>query len=410
MKQPAPHNSAQAFLDDQGRRADEWQRHGSGLSGEHGQRETVQAVSGSLCAASLEGKLIPSRRWIVEVLIPAGNVTSVNGDGGLGKSLLAQQLLTSTSIGRPWLGLPTVQCPSLGVFCEDDLDELHIRQAAINEHYGCSFADLKDCHWIPRVGQANVMMAFANDGKGCATPFYRQVCEQVRRLSARLVVLDSLHDLFSGDENRRGAARQFVGALRSIVLPLDGAILLLAHPSLSGMNSGTGMAGSTAWHNAVRSRLYLTRPNRRRPDQPQEQEEEGDPNARVVRTMKANYGPSSGKIPLLWRNGVFVRQDDQQAPSFVDKIEIDRLALDALRELVGRDSRVPLDPHAATAFPNAARQLPRCKHLSQAALVGALDRLIASGKAVKVEMGAPSKRRAYVRPSDMHYPGEVKEA
>jgi RecA-family ATPase len=235
MKQPPPHNSAQAFLEDQERRADEWQRQGSGLPGERRQGETVQAVAGLLCPASLEGKLVPSRHWIVEGLIPAGNVTSLNGDGGLGKSLLAQQLLTSTSICQPWLGLSTVQCPSLGVFCEDDLDELHIRQAAINEHYRCSFADLKDCHWIPRVGQANVMMAFGADGKGSATPFYRQVCEQVRRLSARLVVLDSLHDLFSGDENRRGAARQFVGALRSIVLPLDGAILLLAHPSLSGM-------------------------------------------------------------------------------------------------------------------------------------------------------------------------------
>jgi RecA-family ATPase len=409
MREGPPHSPTRAFVENQERRADEWQRQGGGVHDERRQGETVRAVAGVMSPAGLQGKPIPARRWIVEGLIPAGNVTSVYGDGGVGKTLLAQQLLTCTSIGQPWLGLPTAQCPSLGVFCEDDLDELHIRQAAINEHYGCSFADLKECYWIPRVGQANVMMHFSGDGAGKQTRFYSEICELIEDIQARLVVLDSLHDLFSGDENRRGAARQFIGVLRRMVLPRDGAVLLLSHPSMSGLNSGTGSAGSTAWNNAVRSRLYLTRPNRRRPDQPQEQEDDGDPNARVLKTMKANYGAAGGKIPLLWKDGDFVRQDEQ-AVSFVDRLDIDRLALDALHELVGRDSKVPLDPHAATAFPNAARKLPKCRHLSQPVLIGALDRLLVSGKVVKVTMGPLSKRRIYVRPADMRYPGEVKEA
>ena len=59
--------------------------------------------------------------------------------------------------------------------------------------------------------------------------------------------------------------------------------MLLAHPSLTGMNTGTGTSGSTAWNNSVRSRLYL--------DRVRESGIEPDPDARVLRTMKSNYGP-----------------------------------------------------------------------------------------------------------------------
>ncbi len=39
-------------------------------------------------------------------LIPAGNVTLLAGDGGTGKSLLAQQLADATVMGGTWLGQP----------------------------------------------------------------------------------------------------------------------------------------------------------------------------------------------------------------------------------------------------------------------------------------------------------------
>jgi RecA-family ATPase len=338
---------------------------------------------------------------MVEGMIPIGNVTILGGDGGLGKSLLAQQLLTCVAIGKPWLGFPTQACRALGVFCEDDRDELHIRQAAINEHYGCQFADLGRVEWIPRVGEANVMMAFAGDGRGAVQPFYRQVCQRVTDFRPRLVVLDSLHDLFAGDENRRGAARQFIGALRSMILPVDGAVLLLSHPSLSGLNSGTGSAGSTAWNNAVRGRLYLTRPD-------------GDAverDERVLKTMKSNYGPTGGKIPLLWRHGVFVRQDAVTAAmSLVDKVEIDRVLEEALRELVKHDTRVAADPHAKNGFATLARKLPAAKHLSWQIVVAAQERLVSAGKVVTVEMGPSRNRlRAYLRTPDILYPGEARE-
>ncbi len=49
--------------------------------------------------SEFEGEVIPERRWLVPDWIPQGQVTLLGGDGGVGKSLLAQQLMTSLALG-----------------------------------------------------------------------------------------------------------------------------------------------------------------------------------------------------------------------------------------------------------------------------------------------------------------------
>src|ERR1043165_339199 len=75
---------------------------------------------------------IPERVWAVPGWVPYGVATALYGPGGTGKSLLAMQLMTATALGRSWLGVPVAPVRSIGLFCEDDLDELQRRQAAIN--------------------------------------------------------------------------------------------------------------------------------------------------------------------------------------------------------------------------------------------------------------------------------------
>jgi hypothetical protein len=108
----------------------------------------------------LEGRRPPARKWIVPGWIPCGVVTGLYGDGGEGKSLIAQQLQTSTAIGKPWLGLPVEPVPSLGVYCEDEFAELFRRQQDINPSYGITFGDLEGVEWLPRYGMDNVLMTF----------------------------------------------------------------------------------------------------------------------------------------------------------------------------------------------------------------------------------------------------------
>lgn len=251
-----------------------------------------------------QGQPIPERRWIVQGLIPVGAVTMLGGDGGLGKSLLGMQLTTAAAVGRPWLGMQTLEAKAVGIHCEDTEEELHARQADINRLYEVEFGDLDRLKLVSRVGEDNTLMEVDkfNRPTGNGTIFYGQILDLARSFGAQLVLLDSLHDLFAGNENSRPEARQFVNLLRRIALEIDGAVVLLSHPSMAGLNSGSGTSGSTAWNAAVRSRLYLTRPKG-------EEGEDGDPNVRLLRTMKSNYGETGGIIPLRWRDGVFVRDD-----------------------------------------------------------------------------------------------------
>ena len=49
--------------------------------------ENAAEAAEYFCAADLHGLPIPARHWHVPDFIPAGTVTTLNGDGGAGKSL-----------------------------------------------------------------------------------------------------------------------------------------------------------------------------------------------------------------------------------------------------------------------------------------------------------------------------------
>ena len=74
----------------------------------------------------------------------SGVVTGLYGDGGVGKTLLALQLQASMALGRKWLGVEVEQGKSLGVYCEDDKDELHRRRDDIADAIDCETDDLRD--------------------------------------------------------------------------------------------------------------------------------------------------------------------------------------------------------------------------------------------------------------------------
>lgn len=248
---------------------------------------------------ALQGVAVPERSWIVRDWIPNYQVTMLNGDGGIGKSLLAQQLLTSCATGNSWLGLDVKPCKALAFFCEDDRDEIHRRQVRINESMGLEFGDLENMTWAPMVGEDNILASLDRETWTLReTEIFRSIIKTAMDFGAELVVLDSLHDLFAGNENDRGQARQFIGFLRQLALAIEGAVVLTAHPSLGGLREGTGASGSTAWNNAVRSRLYLHRPK-------EQDGEEPDDDARILSRMKANYAGLGDDIKLEWRDGVF---------------------------------------------------------------------------------------------------------
>lgn len=353
-----------------------------------------------------KGKPVPPRRWLVPDMLIRGNVTMLNGDGGVGKSLLAQQLATALALGRPFLGMPTQPrpVPVLAVFCEDSADELHFRQDRINAHLGCDMDDLGHLTLVSRIGLANELMVFGRHDVGEETAFYQQLDTRIRESGAALTIVDTAADTFMGNEIIRPQVRQYINALARLAMINDGAVLLTGHPSLAGLSSGSGLSGSTAWHNTVRGRLYLTHA----PALDGGDEETSD--ARILKLMKSNYGPAGNKLKLRWRDHVFVLENEANGAGgggMVERIELDNAVLTGLRKLVVNGSLVPADANVRNGLPTRLRALPMGRHWSFQAVAAAQDRLVAAGKIMRVALGAPSKRRLYIRPHDMTLPGEV---
>jgi archaellum biogenesis ATPase FlaH len=281
--------------------------------------------------------IAPEREWIVKDWLPVGSVTALYGDGGMGKSLLAQQLMTAASTGKSWLGIAIEQIKTYGVFCEDDTEELWRQQCAINKLYQL---DMKSSDFLnniclsSRTGEDNLLMVFNSKSTGQLTTYFQELLEDIKSFQPKLVVLDTAADLFGGNENDRSHVRQFIqNCCGRIAQIIKGAVLLCAHPSDSGIIRKTGTGGSTAWNNSVRSRWYLSKP-------------EKTGNDRVLCRMKSNYSASEeNKISFCWQNGSFLQYDTSfnservVRDNYNNKLDLERLRRhDIILELIANEA------------------------------------------------------------------------
>jgi RecA-family ATPase len=172
--------------------------------------------------ADFAGSEPPPREWLVEGLVPMGCVTFISGDGGLGKTLLGQQLVMSAALGRPWLGRETARVASVALFCEDDADEINRRARDIARHLDVALDDpaLRAARYLCELGEDNALtVPWGADPAGGGvrvTPLYDSLLGWAQNRGVRLVVLDSLHDVFTGNENFRPEAKGFVRALTAM--------------------------------------------------------------------------------------------------------------------------------------------------------------------------------------------------
>lgn len=349
------------------------------------------------------GKAAPAYDWMVDGCLLRGTVGMLSGDGGIGKSLLMQQLLTAASTGRDWLGFKTQKCRTFGFFCEDDRDELHRRQERINTYYGCEHPDV-EALYVSRVGMENVLLEFdRRTDRPLPTPVWDQLQASVVDFGAQIVVLDTIADTYGGNEIVRNQVRRFITELRRLAVRIQGVVIITAHPSNVGMSSGTGISGSTAWHNSVRSRMYLTKP-RRDPSAIDETEEDSE--KRLLKTMKNNQGPGYGNYPLKWQDGVFVVEDEGRDTGFVYTISVDNAVFDALSALVSGGSRVARDRLARTSMWGLSRQVRSLRSYRREEIDGAVERLLKAGRIEAVKFGPPTRRYQLIRPIGMKYDGE----
>ncbi len=170
--------------------------------------------------ADWKGRDVPPLEWIVPGIIPAGTVTMLSGDGGVGKSLIACQLATCVATGKFWLGKEVLRTGTvLYVSAEDDRDELHRRVDKMLGHFDLSYDQIADLHFIELVGEGALLAAPDRSGGIIRrTIRFEQIEGEVARLKPVLVVLDTLANLFAGNENDRTQVGQFISLLRAVTV------------------------------------------------------------------------------------------------------------------------------------------------------------------------------------------------
>jgi hypothetical protein len=214
---------------------------------------------------------VPKQEWTVLNRIPRRQCVLFSGEGGGGKSSIGLHECVShviearrASLGLPaaceWLGALPEPGPAMFIDAEDDERVMHRRLAHIIDYYGIKFADLirSGLHLFSWFGQEDTVLAtVSRSGKMEPTPLYRGLLEAAGDIKPVSICIASCANVFVGNESDRPQVQQFVNLMTRVALAANGSLALIAHPSQTGITTGSGISGSTQWHNAVRARFYL---------------------------------------------------------------------------------------------------------------------------------------------------------
>jgi RecA-family ATPase len=339
--------------------------------------------------ASWQDTPAPEREWTIMGRIPISAVTLCSGEGGIGKTLLMLHCGAAIALGRDWLGALPEPGPVLGLFCEDDEHELHRRLDRIVEHYGESHTELaKNFNATSRVGKDAVMAAPNSKGIIEPTALFNRFHEAACDIKPRLIIVDNSADVFAGNENDRTQVRQFVTMLRGVAVDANAGLVLTTHPSLGGINSGTGTSGSTGWHNSARARMYFKRAVTDRDEEP-------DPLLRVLQVMKSNYSGAEGEtINLRWQNGLFLPVASMNS---FERLAADKHADDLFLTLLDRfnsqgrnvSDKLNAPTYAPTVF--AKEKEAQQGKVKRRDFENAMQRLFASNRICLEPYGSPSR-------------------
>jgi RecA-family ATPase len=148
-------------------------------------------------------------------------------------------------------------------------------------------------------GDDAVLAVTGKSGTITPTPLYHSLLEAAGDIKPIMIGIASSSCVFAGNENDRSQVQQFIGLLTKIAIAANGSIQLVSHPSLTGINTDTGLSGTTQWHNAVRARCYLKGIKA-------ENGELIDNDLREIVFKKNQYGRISESIMLRYDGGLYL--------------------------------------------------------------------------------------------------------
>jgi len=272
-----------------------------------------------------------------------------SGEGGTGKSIIELMKNVAHVTAKDWLGSVPELGPAFYVGAEDDEDEIHIRLAAIAAYYNVTFRELTEgglCV-LPLLGKDATLCAATKSGKIETTELYRKIFEAAGDIKPKNISIDTLSRAFSGNEIDRVQVYAFAMHMQALAVVAGGSVTVLSHPSLQGINSGSGISGSTAWHGAFRFRQYLKGVKAEEGEQP-------DNDLRVLEFKKNQYGPRGNSITLRYQRGLFLPETGVSNLDALAKSQrAQEVFLTLLRRFAQLERRVSDKPTAPNYAPTA---------------------------------------------------------
>jgi hypothetical protein len=182
---------------------------------------------------------IPPRGWLLGQTFCRRFLSSLIGDGGVGKTALRVAQLLSLAIGRPLTGEHVFRrCRVLLVSLEDDRDELRRRVKAAMLHHGIKQEDVRGYLFLAAsAGLKLLERAEGSERKGKLEQLLRDVID---RRKIDVVSLDPFVKTHGLEENDNAAMDRVCGLLTKIAIELDIAIDVPHHVS---KGQGAAMAG-----------------------------------------------------------------------------------------------------------------------------------------------------------------------
>ena len=335
---------------------------------------TAVAPAKLISPAAWPNEAPPPVDWLVTARIPRGDVTTLHGDGGAGKTDIALRLAANVARGASdWLGHEIAAGKVLFVSGEEPERELRRRMWLHSQRDGYRLDELADNFrlWMPnKISDAAMAISERHGSIMQPTRIMQEIAAAILDFAPVLVIVDNVAATFAGNQNDRVMVRSYVNLWRQIAHgPSKPAVLLLDHPSLSGLTNSTGRGGNMDWRNAVRSALYLRIPD---------DKAEADRGIRILETAKSNYGPTGNPLRLVWADGGLQLE---HAPSSHHRAakeqQCEETFLRLLDERNGQGSHVGRKTSGMYA-PKVFATTPDNGGLSKSAFAAAMERLLQS--------------------------------
>jgi len=176
------------------------------------------------------------------------------GDGGAGKTTLAENLGIAIPAGVPLLGAETLQMPVFLLVAEDRYGPVRDNMLSIRQALGVPEETIKLVHLLSvksdRITNGHVLARIDDDGVVTSTAFAKEcIYPHLFRLAAShpngaLWVIDPLEDLVSLNRNKDAAAGALSRRWLAEICRQRVTVLVNDHPSKASMASGANYGGS----------------------------------------------------------------------------------------------------------------------------------------------------------------------